>query len=1114
MKIPQPFTIYDLRFAICERSRRGGLGSARVPRASSGVAPELSSSIISGISTAKNFVGQDFWRDAKNHTRDAHAPRQSSIVNRKSSGIALVITLIMLAVTLVMAVAFLALARRERGRLTTVTDTTTAQLAADSGVANAEAQIAANMLYGTLNGSSSNAFNLHLLVSTNYINPAGFDPAPNFGSPNPTNVNYDHLLNSSTLLSADQRNQNIANLFFLPRPPVAILTNQAFDFRFYLDLNENAKYDQYGSVPQIGPAGGFLHPDGTEDNNPVNVVTNLVPGGDPEWVGVLEHPDQPHGPNNHFLSRYAFIALPVGNTLDLNAIHNETKTLRVNPGVPATVLDGFFRNQGVGSWELNLAAFLADLNTNMWGQFVGSGPSSPPGSVSFYQYNEPTNNNSGNAFDDARALLSYRYNFNYRSLAWASFCFNNIFNYPYNIDGYSDGPLLATLTNNASLGPDNPNTYWAGANNPNFYFTPGDFFDASKVQSGIAFGFTNRLRVAGNNPSTYDRYTYYRMLDQLGTDSTVEPSKLNLNYSNAIVSYANINGVFVVTGVSVVAGAETNLVKWNPQNFFLAAADQLLRTYSAQWFASDPTNFLAPYYGTIPRGYLDATGLGVTNLPYFGQTNQIPMLSITNIPVMVGSNFVYTPAVHRLLQLAANLYDATTNGNHNLPHVFRPVFGRDAAGNIFIVSYMVVTTVSGPTDVQFAPPYDVPVLSLPNRPTVPIVNPNGSLVNVYGVPWIIGAKKDLPGFNQFHMINSVTVTRKLQISRTTTDPVTAIYTTNQMYVIGISNSVGISFWNSYTTNYPRPLTLYAQDLFYMTLTNDVNVWTGFTNLTINNLPVGVGWTIPAWPGSQWAASKIAPPKALPRANSFFTNNWGFNFIVPSVYRFNSATFVPVDSLTISTFETTAPPLRQLPPFGLAITNYLQAFVLDGNNVIDYVQLRDPISQGNLNQVLATEPYPPINNQDLYDNWFTNYYVPNNAASPPRGVMNQLWVSGHPGSAPAVGGQWSTTATVIPGDTTPPAEAAFFNGFFTPTFQYAGQTYRNDQPAVQAPYTPTRTIFSSYLLQANDPLVHTVASDLNSQAGAVAIWAAKAKWNNGVWNKINDPINQPMPTQRS
>ena len=28
--------------------------------------------------------------------------------------------------------------------------------------------------------------------------------------------------------------------------------------------------------------------------------------------------------------------------------------------------DGFLRNQGVGSWEINLAAFLADLNNNVW----------------------------------------------------------------------------------------------------------------------------------------------------------------------------------------------------------------------------------------------------------------------------------------------------------------------------------------------------------------------------------------------------------------------------------------------------------------------------------------------------------------------------------------------------------------------------------------------------------------------------------------------------------------------------------------------------------------------------------------------------------------------------
>ena len=52
--------------------------------------------------------------------------------------------------------------------------------------------------------------------------------------------------------------------------------------------------------------------------------------GDPEWIGVLEHPDQPYGPNNTFIARYAFIALPVGNALDLNAIYNQA--LKVNLG--------------------------------------------------------------------------------------------------------------------------------------------------------------------------------------------------------------------------------------------------------------------------------------------------------------------------------------------------------------------------------------------------------------------------------------------------------------------------------------------------------------------------------------------------------------------------------------------------------------------------------------------------------------------------------------------------------------------------------------------------------------------------------------------------------------
>ena len=80
----------------------------------------------------------------------ARGNRKSSILTRTAErGIALIITLILLSVTLVMAIAFLAISRRERGSVTTSTDTATARLAADSALASAEAQIMANILATT-----------------------------------------------------------------------------------------------------------------------------------------------------------------------------------------------------------------------------------------------------------------------------------------------------------------------------------------------------------------------------------------------------------------------------------------------------------------------------------------------------------------------------------------------------------------------------------------------------------------------------------------------------------------------------------------------------------------------------------------------------------------------------------------------------------------------------------------------------------------------------------------------------------------------------------------------------------------------------------------------------
>src|SRR5579863_7227012 len=65
-------------------------------------------------------------------------------------------------------------------------------------------------------------------------------------------------------------------------------------------------------------------------------------------------------------------------------------------------------------------------------------------------------------------------------------------------------------------------------------------------------------------------------------------------------------------------------------------------------------------------------------------------LSSTNIPIYP-TNF-YTPALHRLLQLAANIYDASTNkslspGGFDYPSVFRPTF-KKIGTNVFISGYV------------------------------------------------------------------------------------------------------------------------------------------------------------------------------------------------------------------------------------------------------------------------------------------------------------------------------------------------------------------------------------------------------------------------------------------
>ena len=930
---------------------------------------------------------------------------------------ALVITLILLSVTLIMAVAFLAMSRRERGAVTTATDTVTARLAADSALAAVQAQIIANVF--TNIATNAGLYNYHLFSSTNFV-------------------------------SAVYNQFAVGNV--LPRPIVMMtnLTLHKYESRFYLDLNRNGRDDPY---------------------------TNSL-AGDPEWIGVLERPDLPPGSTNKFLARYAFFAVPTDNALDLNHIYNEAGK-RVVDAFPGQlgVADSFYRNQGVGSWELNLAAFLVDLNPNEW--------------APNYQYNWPisTTANSGHAFDDAKSLLSWRYGFTYNSLTNADNYFTNIVNYPYGIDVYSDGSLQNAV--DVTLTPDTTSLPWAGTDNTNrFFWLPSELFDSTKSSANFVSHLTNAINS--------DPYTYYRLLDQIGTESTVDDSRMNLNYSNAIVAF---DGSGVVTNIVIIPGAETNLVPWTATNFFHAAAHRLLTNYTTTWLTANTNLYVATYGTNVAFG-------------------------VTGIPVLVNHQFVYTPAVHRLLQLAANIFDASTNNFY--PSVFRPTFwvtNQGGAVNVFINGFVQVTGVNGPTDPQLNQPTNVTALAV-NAATV--------MTNVYGVPWIIGAKKGFPAFNQFSMRNDATITRKLQLSKASLTTTPDKFTNSQMYVFSINHSLGWSFWNSYSNQYPNPVTMVVRDNFYEGLTNSLTPYSGNPpflmppNLAQVYKQIEISNVINSWSGmTDWTNStsplaliNTTTVKELTNMSSFAVATTNF-FLWPTtplytnsaVYRFPGFP----NNFSPQSFDTngiywqikdnnglTTPPL---PQFGLVATNQLQVFLLDGTHVIDYVHMILPMTNCDLtamNTAIDRSPDPDDGLGGLTDPdstwsqtgqkvniWSTNANTANYngypAPSQPMssGIFNQVMVSLGV-ATPSGYGQFSWVSPPnLPNDQPPTKEAeiAFFKGFFEwnrahpGSYVFNNRVYTNRQLTVQAPFTAVRTVYNYSHWQANDPLVHYLASDL-------------------------------------
>lgn len=165
----------------------------------------------------------------------------------------------------------------------------------------------------------------------------------------------------------------------------------------------------------------------------------------------------------------------------------------------------------------------------------------------------------------------------------------------------------------------------------------------------------------------------------------------------------------------------------------------------------------------------------------------------------------YTPSVHRLLQVTANLYDSTTNHTLGInpeepycPSVFRPFFRRVLTGTniaVVIAGYREVTNTDLANPV-LAPPMIDPAQSDASLGAIPLEGTDFSSVEknepmVAGIPLVIGARKGFPNFNEFSMQTQIQVMRLLEFRRATGNGNGPVVETNQMYVVGISNLFGL-----------------------------------------------------------------------------------------------------------------------------------------------------------------------------------------------------------------------------------------------------------------------------------------------------------------------------------
>ena len=490
---------------------------------------------------------------------------------------------------------------------------------------------------------------------------------------------------------------------------------------------------------------------------------------------------------------------------------------------------------------MNLAGLLWNLNLNNY-----------PLPVS-YNYVLATTPNFGAAFDDAYSFLYFRYNARYGAPSYplSLFSFFGALAPNFNLDGideYGTAPV-------AYYPPPPFTAPWPGSYATNYFYNVQDVFNTNKTSRA----FVNRLLLAGSYSDSYDRYTFQRLLATIGTGSapelqtfvygdvtttnpavqppTVLRPKVNINYDN---SYQIANGLN--TSPAVLSPWANNPA--GPLAFFTNAAESLLRSQNFR-----VTNYLVA--GVVPNQVFVPTNISFI---HFGLTN-IPVYSSLNPSIR------YTEQLHRMLQVAANIYDATRPNAVPLPgqplpfpSVFRPLFYTTNYGGtnqvLYIVGYTQVTTDGANRILNMLPAPGVRNSGIGLK--VPWDTTIGINDNVWGIPWVVGAVKGLPAFDRYVSGTSWMITRKLLFARkpvpgrtvsgvpyTNGNPSLPPVYTNQFFLASISNVFGVDALNAYAANITTNVQIIATNCVSIVLTNNsgsnpggfatvIGSWTNYT----------------------------------------------------------------------------------------------------------------------------------------------------------------------------------------------------------------------------------------------------------------------------------------------